>query len=101
MRIQSRFNVFKKPWLVTAIIITKYKRPPQPFLSPFFFFFFFYKLQNLSQCVMTCLMQLTASAHAQLMEFRKQNISGHTTANRSWSLAARGMGVMLTQNIGQ
>ena len=95
MHIHSRLNVFMKPWPATVITITKYKCPPPPF------FFSFYKLQNLSQCVMTCLMQLAASAHAQLVEFRKHNASGHTTANRSWSLAAWDMPVMLTQNVGQ
>lgn len=39
------------------------------------------KLQNLPQCVMVCLMQRASSAHAQLTEFRKQDISGYVTAN--------------------
>lgn len=60
-----------RPPSVTAGTITKdkYTLPPP------------IKLQNLPQCVMASLMQRASSAHAQLMEFRKQDISGYVTAN--------------------
>lgn len=45
---------------------------------------------------MTCLMQLQPSAHAQLMEFRKQNAHGYLTANGRRAEAAKHMRVIVT-----